>query len=262
MAEKRRELDVWIVQTNSVYRRVPYSVVTDWIQEGRLLAEDKVRAAGGDKWHLLGNVPALAAFLPQAEPHPIEDRAEALEPVEAGFDWTAGRPEDEEGDVDMIPLIDVSLVLLIFFMMTAAISSGILSPIKTPGARRQLEVISEDMIWVGIDRKQDEDGGAVPLYSVGEGETSFQVRPGNKKDKENYVTPEPKQMLAALAAKLAGVKGEVRLRIRADRDLMIEVVDATTARLQRLEAQLNKGRPNNERLRFQLLGEVSEPQTP
>jgi biopolymer transport protein ExbD len=262
MAEKRRELDVWIVQTNSVYRRVPYTVVTDWIQEGRLLAEDKVRAAGGDKWHTLGNVPALAAFLPRAEPFPIEDKAEALEPVATGFGWTAARPEDEEGDVDMIPLIDVSLVLLIFFMMTAAISTGLLSPIKTPGARRQLEVISKDMFWVGIDRKQDADGQAAPLYSVGEGESPLQVRPGNPKSNESYVTPDREQMLAQLKKRLTGVKGEVRIRIRADKDLLVEEVDGMTRQLQALEAQLNNGRPANERLRFQFLGEVSEPQTP
>jgi hypothetical protein len=43
MAEKRRFLDIWVVDTNTVYREVPFTVVTDWIQQGRLLVEDKGR---------------------------------------------------------------------------------------------------------------------------------------------------------------------------------------------------------------------------
>ena len=40
------------------------------------------------------------------------------------FDDGWGRPHgDEDDDVDMIPLIDISLVLLIYFMMTSAISA-------------------------------------------------------------------------------------------------------------------------------------------
>ena len=34
MADQRRFLDVWIVETNTVYQEVPFEVVTDWL--GRL----------------------------------------------------------------------------------------------------------------------------------------------------------------------------------------------------------------------------------
>ena len=36
-AEKRRFLDVWIIESNTVYREVPYTVVCDWIQQGQKL---------------------------------------------------------------------------------------------------------------------------------------------------------------------------------------------------------------------------------
>ena len=39
MAEKRRFFDVWIIETNQVYKEVPYTVVADWVQQGRLLEE-------------------------------------------------------------------------------------------------------------------------------------------------------------------------------------------------------------------------------
>ena len=57
----------------------------------------------------------------------------------------------------MIPLIDVSLVLLIFFMMTAAISSGVFSSIATPEAKHQLTSIDTDMYWLGIHNGADEE---------------------------------------------------------------------------------------------------------
>jgi biopolymer transport protein ExbD len=274
MAEKTRELDLWILQTNTVYRKVPYTVVTDWIQEGRLLAEDKVRPAGTEKWYELSKVPALAAFLPRAEEFRIEDRAEALEPVEVAFHWGKGKGEDEEQDVDMIPLIDISLVLLIFFMMTATVASGILSPINTPAAAHQLEVINKDMYWVGIGMerggdgkvKTGADGKPVPQYSVGKADQQWlppsddlkpvltrlqeDVQARLKRLKEN---PERAQQEdPELAA------GEVRLRLRGDRDLMIEVIRETTVRLQGLEASLNAGAAR--KVKFKFFGEVSEPQ--
>jgi biopolymer transport protein ExbD len=268
MAEKRRELDVWIVQGNTVYRKVPYTVVTDWIQEGRLLGEDRVRSVGGDKWHAIDKVPALAAFLPRAQPFAIEDRAEALEPVEAGsgFDWRAGRGEEEEGDVDMIPLIDVSLVLLIFFMMTAAIGAGVFSPIRTPDAIYNVSTITKEMYWVGIDVKgpdgkpETRDGRPVPWYSVGKGEETYLLRPGQGPAEERAVTQDPAEVIAKLREELKGAGGPVRVRIRADRGLLIEDINAMTARLQELGADLNKGRPGDAKLLVEVVGEVSTPQ--
>lgn len=267
MVQKRRELDVWIVQGNTVYRKVPYTVVTDWIQEGRLLAEDQVRPAGGDKWHPIGKVPALAAFLPRAEPFRPDDRAEALESVEVGLDWHPGRHGDEDDDVDMIPLIDISLVLLIFFMMTAAVSAGILSPINTPPAHYGPLQIAEGMYWIGLDSKGPSgqvepgpDGEPVPWYWLGKGEPSLVLRPGQPEEKDRHMTPNSADVTAKLAQELAGVKGKLPIRIRADRDLRFDVVRNLMLDLQRLEARLNKGRPPADRLSFEVLGEVSEAQ--
>src|SRR4051794_33665474 len=128
MAANERLLDVWLIDLNEVYSAVPFTVVADWLQQGRLLADDKVRLVGKQKWHPLSAVPAFAPYLPREEPLSPGDRAGALEPVELGLDWGRAHEEEDE-DVDMIPLIAISLVLLIFFMMTASISAGLLSPI-------------------------------------------------------------------------------------------------------------------------------------
>src|ERR1700682_5040271 len=170
---KQRLLDVWILEINTVYKEVPFVVVTDWVQQGRLLADDCVRLAGSKKWHAISAVPALGPYLPKVEPQRAEDRAEALEPVELGLEWRRPGEEDDE-DIDMIPLIDISLVLLIFFTMTAAVGTGVLSSIATPSAQHQLAAITKETYWVGVDYKslagtiqKTEDGRLAPWFSFG-----------------------------------------------------------------------------------------------
>jgi biopolymer transport protein ExbD len=162
MAEKRRYIDVWVVETNTVYKEVPYTVVADWVQQGRVLDNDKLRPSGTSEWFSVGTMPAFAAYLPKTEPFRAEDQAEALERVEVDFAWRPARG-DEDDDPDMIPLIDVSLVLLIFFMMTATVASSA-GLINTPVARAGFEFNSEiNKIWVGIDLGSDNE----PIYSLG-----------------------------------------------------------------------------------------------
>src|SRR5207247_5154121 len=122
-------------------------------QQGRIVGGDRVRPEGGGNWDLVSASPLFATYLPRPAAQPAaEDRAEALEPI--GFDIPSSRPQlGEDEDVDMIPLIDISLVLLIFFMMTASVSSGILSPIVTPPARDKLDVIIQNSHWAGIQAR-------------------------------------------------------------------------------------------------------------
>jgi hypothetical protein len=254
MAKQKRLLDIWITQLNTVYREVPFVVATDWLQEGRLLAEDKVRITGTTAWRLIGNVPAFAPYFPKPEPHRAEDRAEALEPVEVGFDWK-NPAEAEDEDVDMIPLIDISLVLLIFFMMTASVTSGLFSPIKTPAAQHQLAAVTKDMFWLGIDKKNKEgemekgaDGRPLPWYSLGKETETLHAS-----------SLDLGEVLATLEKTLAGMTGEVRLRIRADQDLPINLVTAATLELQDFESRINRGRGPEQRLKLVVSGEVSEP---
>jgi biopolymer transport protein ExbD len=256
MADKKRLLDVWIVEINKVYREVPFAVVTDWLQQGRLLPDDRVRLAGGKTWHLLSLVPAFRPYLPHTEPLAVEDKAEALEPVDLGFVPTR-RIEDEDEDVDMIPLIDISLVLLIFFMMTATVTSGFLPSINTPGARHQLATGAADAFWLGIDSKsgggqveKGPDGKPFPWFSLGK-ENQEMVKP----------TIQAGEVLDALGKTLASESGEINLRLRADRSLPIETIKGITLELHGLEDRLNRQRDQGKaKLRFTITGEVSEPQ--
>src|SRR6516162_9486 len=146
MTAPRRFLDVWIIESNTVYREVPFTVVADWVQQGRLLPDDMLRPSGTAEWFRVGDNPSFAAYLPRSEPYAANDQAEALEPVQVEFAWKR-RPEDEDDDVDMIPLIDVSLVLLVFFIMTAGAVVAA-SNIKLPEAQYNLTSGNEAMIWI------------------------------------------------------------------------------------------------------------------
>src|SRR5579871_518543 len=161
MAAKRRNFDVWLTAASKVYKGVPWNVLADWAQEGRLLADDKIKEQGEVDWRLVREVPGLSVFLPRADVHRADDQAEALEPVE--LDLTVRhRPGEDDEDVDMIPLIDISLVLLIFFMMTTVVSvSG--ASIDTPSVENGAG-LSEGGLWIGIDRGP----GGAPVYSFGE----------------------------------------------------------------------------------------------
>jgi biopolymer transport protein ExbD len=210
MADKRRLYDLWILETNTVYRQVPFLVVTDWAQQGRLLAEDRLRPSGTEEWSTLGQTPDFAVYLPKVEPFRVEDQAEALEPVQVDFAWKP-RAGDEDDDVDMIPLIDISLVLLIFFMMTAAVSSAA-SSILTPQAEFKLLTINPTMIWVGIDRGPD----GAPVYSLSKNE---QKEPEAKDECASR-----EDLLQRLREKLDKADGPVDLRVRASKALPCEIV--------------------------------------
>jgi biopolymer transport protein ExbD len=246
MTEKRRALDVMLAETKQAYRGVPYTVVVDWIQEGRLLGEDQVRASGGTTWYRLDSVPALAAFLPRAEPTRVDDRAEALEPVEVGFSWRHP-PGLDESDVDMIPLIDISLVLLIFFMMSAAVRAGIFSPIATPPALHQLLKPTEDTYVLSVDAP-DAQKKERPVFSLGTNKQEL-LKP----------TPDPAQLRNGLKAELGKLRGDVKISIRADKDLPYEVVRNLVLELQGIERDVNVGRPDGQRVKLVDFAEVSEP---
>ncbi|MBY0526170.1 MAG: biopolymer transporter ExbD [Gemmataceae bacterium] len=216
MAEKKsKTIDVWIVESNTVYKEVPFTVVADWTQQGRLLEDDNVRQSGTEKWHRLGKVPAFAAYLPRVDPMRAEDQAEALEPVEVDFAWHR-RPADEDDDVDMIPLIDISLVLLIFFMMTSTVviaSSNILVPDTEHGTM----LSAPGVFWIGIDKGKDD-----PVYSIGEGDKAAAAE-DSKLDE--------KGVLQRLDARLKDLQEPVEVRVTAHRDLPFDVVKRMTVAL-------------------------------
>src|SRR5437763_288221 len=167
MAEKRRFLDVWLTEPNTVYREVPYTVVADWVQQSRIQPDDMLRPSGTAQWFRVGDSPEFKPYIPTREAVAVEDEASAREDIVLDFRWKKRRDEGED-DVDMIPLIDVSLVLLVFFMMTSTIATAAFANLKPPEAENGLVLSKNDMIFINVtlNRKQDPP----ERFSVSQGE--------------------------------------------------------------------------------------------
>jgi biopolymer transport protein ExbD len=231
MAQQRQFLDVWIVESNTVYKQVPYTVVLDWVQQGRLLEEDRIKPSGTADWQKLGEVGDVAAFLPQPDPMTAEDEAEALEPVALDFQYK--KPHgDEDDDVDMIPLIDVSLVLLIFFMLTAStVGSGLF--VDTPPTDYGLVADDADAWRIDIDKQ-----GEKVSYSLGRGDKSA--------EKEDSGLTSEQEVLDRLKGRLARETGR--------QDLVINAHKALAARYARHLLVALREEPFRDKLRVNYFG--------
>jgi biopolymer transport protein ExbD len=206
MTEKRRFLDLWVLELNKVYTEVPFATVADWVQQGRLLEDDMIKPSGTAQWYRLGDSADFAPYLPQPEPLRPDDQAEALAPVGLDFHWKKPHEEEDE-DVDMIPLIDVSLVLLIFFMMTAATVAAASNFVTTPEAIHGGDANKPQALRVDIS--QDADGD--PVYAVGRGNAAPAADDSDITDFQ--------VLLGRLKAQLADAGGPVELVINAHKDL-------------------------------------------
>lgn len=215
MAAKQRFLDLWIIDTNTVYKEVPFTVVTDWLQQGRLLEDDKAKPSGTAEWQRLGDLADFQPYLLRPDPHRPEDQAEALEPVGVEFRYHK-RHDEEDDDVDMIPLIDVSLVLLVFFMMTA--SAGVLSsPVPTPATEYGDMVAYPEGLRVDIDL--DADGN--PVYAIAVGD-----RPAEPDERDLHALPAALDRLRARVNKMSGttelvINAHKNLKAKYTRELLL-----------------------------------------
>ena len=217
MAEKQRFLDIWIVESNTVYKEVPFNVVTDWVQQGRLLEADQAKPSGTKDWQKLGDMGEFSAYFAKPEPLRPQDPAEALGAVILDVPVKKAA-EEEDDDVDMIPLIDVSLVLLVFFMLTAT-SVAVSTSVKTPEAEYALLADNPDSLR--IDIQLDQQG--VVLYSLGVG--------NNPPEPEEANLQNVSAILDRLKVRLEKAAVGVDLVINADKELKAKVARDLLIRL-------------------------------
>ncbi|MFO0848744.1 MAG: biopolymer transporter ExbD [Gemmataceae bacterium] len=225
MAAHPSAFDVWFVAADTVYKGVPYSAVTSWAEQGRIAPTDRLRPAGSTvAWTKAGDHPLVADFLFQggvAATGTAADSYASLEPVE--MDVVARKlADDEDDDVDMIPLIDISLVLLIFFMMTTAVAA--LSPVDVPDMKNAAELSKDkDAFTVVIDKRPD---GSV-LYALRVGDTP--VAP------DDNSLPTPEALIARIGVRLREVQRPPEVRIACHKDLPRERVREVAKELNRLK---------------------------
>ncbi len=232
MSRPAKSFDVWFVAANTVYRGVPYQVVADGTQQGRLAAGDKLRAAASSEpWKALEEWPNFADYLPKPAAVGVavaEAGAEPVEIPEPPVDELRTRKQRgyDEDDVDMIPLIDISMVLLVFFIIVSA--TGALSPVDVP-----------DMRYAG-ELSADADAVTISIEKASETDVYYSVRVGPYAPKpEHSRLPNPEAAMAALDSVLSGLTRPPVVRVACERDLPSErVLELARELKKRMEKRL------------------------
>lgn len=213
--------DVWFMSADTVYKGVPSDVLLGWAEQGRVAAADKLRPAGSSTtWTHIGADPFFAAFLYRSGPkRPTSQGTASQEAVESvEMDVRTIHAEEEDDDPDMIPLIDISLVLLIFFMMTAVVST--LSPIDVPDMKHAGEPSKDqDAVSLIIDKRPNDE----VYYAVRVGEQPLAA------EDNNLTTPD--EALRRLDAKIAQSQRPPEVRVVCHKKLPIDRVDELTVEL-------------------------------
>jgi len=245
VAKPPKAFDVWFVVVNTVYKGVPYNVAADWAQQGRLAATDMVRPSGTNMaWATVAENEFLSDYLPRPStgtavpaaasgfevvtpaPAGAPTPAELPEPDELTFRRPAGQEDDE---VDMIPLIDISMVLLVFFIMLQAASA--LPSIDVP-----------EMTYAG---QLTNDPGAITISieKLNETDVYYSVRIGPVAPKSNHdLLSTPGKAIEALNELLATVQRPPEVRIACRQDLPYQRVVEIQ---EELEALQKRGYINN-----------------
>jgi biopolymer transport protein ExbD len=229
-AKPTRAFDVWFVTANTVYKAVPYNVVADWTQQGRLAPTDMVRPAGTEEaWTRVSEHDLLADFVPRAA---TAKRVAAPAPVAGAVAATASAPAATEGEqvelpepeeppsksrfedddeVDMIPLIDISMVLLVFFILVQA--AGALAPVDVPEMKYAGQLTADpEAITITIEKLNTDE----VYYSV-------RVGPGAPKASADMLKT-PEQAIEALRSELSGTTRPPEVRIACRKELPRERV--------------------------------------
>ncbi len=224
MAKAQINFDVWLLAADTVYRGVPYGIVTGWAGQGRLAANDKIRPAGSTAaWVRAADHPLVADFLFRPAAYCAIDVAEELQKVELDI-VSRKHAADDDDDVDMIPLIDISLVLLIFFMMTTAVAA--LSPVDVPDMKHASEISKDrDAFTVQIDKRSNDE----VVYSLRLGEKS----PASEDNNLNSV----EAAMQRLDARLSEVQRPPEVRIACHKDLPRERVREIVRELEKRKAK-------------------------
>jgi biopolymer transport protein TolR len=122
----------------------------------------------------------------------------------------AGKSDEQEdlADINIIPLVDVMLVLLIIFMVTAPLSIGGIK-VDLPLSKAKGANVDEDRVVLSIAKN---GGYYVDKLQVGDAglEAKFRAIYEHRQKKELYIradtaVPYGKVVYAMSAAKLAGV---------------------------------------------------------
>lgn len=166
----RKTMHLKLVAKDQLLGPLRLETVVQMAAEGRLSPDDLVRPGGYRGWLRVTEVPELAAHLPVAPPAepssrtarqsvlqesggPVAPVATAEdEPVEARAPIRlARRRVEEEAAMEMAPMIDVTFLLLIFFMLTNSLANPAAMDVPAAVHGRGVTLEGQQLILVDQD---------------------------------------------------------------------------------------------------------------
>jgi len=174
------ELELKIVRMNRVWSGLTAEQIRGWMLEGRVKPDDLVRPVGATKWIKASLAPELAGEAISLSGESVSSTLAtgAAATDDLGITVPSNRRPRrkrrilEDSAMDMMPMIDVTFQLLIFFMFTQQLANP--NPIEVPMAAYGRGVLPDGKQAILID--------AEGHYFLGEG-----TKPENESSLDNLV---------------------------------------------------------------------------
>ncbi len=132
--------------TGKVYEKIPFSILKSWVLEARVLPEDLVCSDLMENWLKASEIEELKLlFFPEGSGSDLL----AIKGME--FPWKS--QEIEPAELDFTPLIDMTFLLLIFFISTATFTMHEIKNIQVPKAA-VTQKFEERKLAVTIDKNR------------------------------------------------------------------------------------------------------------
>ena len=132
--------------TGKIYEKISFSILKSWVLEARILPEDFVMNSLLSDWVKANEIKELnSLFLPEGSGSDLI----AVKGME--FPWKS--QEIEPAELDFTPLIDMTFLLLIFFISTATFTMHEIKNIQVPKAS-VTQKFKEEKLAVTIDKNR------------------------------------------------------------------------------------------------------------
>jgi biopolymer transport protein ExbD len=146
-----KEEALWTVKkkdSNKLYSNIPFLTLKAWILEARVSPHDLVTNPDIAKWIEAGKISEFAPFFA-----PDSFGTDVVSSQDMGLPWQTEAEEDV--DFDITPMIDVTFLLLTFFLATATFAIHEIKNISIPKAfhTQQYKQIEKVSISIAKDRK-------------------------------------------------------------------------------------------------------------
>jgi len=129
--------------SGKIYKGLPLATLKTWILEVRIDADDYVTNATLKKWVRVSKIEELTPFFA-----PESLGTDVISSEDLNLGWHR-QGENQELEIDMTPMIDVTFLLLIFFMVTATFAIHEVKSIKNPQAKH-LQKYKQEKLSVSV----------------------------------------------------------------------------------------------------------------